>query len=202
MVTNEFETERVTDVLVVLDCSEAIASGIFDFNAEEFEVNLSASLCSQLLLQGNRVGLLIYGAERTWVPPAFGKRQLLRILSGLTIAKAGRGIVPIDFAVETIVDAVLPARSIIAFISPLMGDEVVETIRNVASRGYSAVCLTPRVESPTSDEPRSRVLAREILATERRINIRQIISFSKCVEISPRTPIKVLLRRWPPRNLA
>lgn len=202
LVTNEFETERVTDVLVVLDCSEAIASGIFNPNAEEFEVNLTASLCSQLLLQGNRVGLLIYGAERTWVPPAFGKRQLLRILSGLTIATAGRGIVPIDFVVETIVDAVLPARSVIAFISPLMGDEIVEVIRNVASSGYSVVCLTPTVESSTSDESGSRILARKILATKRRINMRQILPVSRCVEVSPRTPVRLLLRRGIPRNFA
>ena len=65
LVTNEFETERVTDVLVVLDSSEAVLSGLFSTDVEEFQVSLAASLCSQLLLQGNRVGLLVYGAERT-----------------------------------------------------------------------------------------------------------------------------------------
>ena len=195
LVTNEFESEHVTDVLVALDCSETVLSSVFSFDAEEFEVNLAASLCSQLLLQGNRVGLMIYGAERTWVPPAFGKRQLLRILSGLTIAKAGRAIIPIDFAVETIVNAVLPARSVIAFISPLMGDEIIEVIRNVAAAGYSVICATPSMDALARDESQSNVLARKILEIERRINIRQIASVSKCVEVSPHTSIRVLSRR-------
>ncbi len=195
LVTNESESERVTDVLVVLDCSESIMSGAFSFDAEEFEVNLAASLCSQLLLQGNRVGLMVYGAERTWVPPAFGKRQVLKLLNGLTVVKAGRGIIPIDFAVEAIVNAVLPARSVIAFISPLMGDEVVEVVRKVAAEGYSVICFTPKMESITKGEPRPRVLARRILDAERRINIRQIASVSRCVEVSPHTSIRVLLRR-------
>jgi uncharacterized protein (DUF58 family) len=202
LVTNEFESEHVTDVLVVLDCSETVLSSVFSFDAEEFEVNLAASLCSQLLLQGNRVGLLIYGAERTWVPPAFGKSQLLRILNGLTIAKAGRPVIPIDFAVETIVNAVLPARSVIAFISPLMGDEVIEVIRNVAAAGYSVLCVTPSMDASTRDESQSSVLARKILEIERRINIRQIASISKCVEVSPHTSMRVLSRRGVARKFA
>ncbi|MGA8903547.1 MAG: DUF58 domain-containing protein [Candidatus Bathyarchaeia archaeon] len=202
LVTNEFETERVTDVLVALDCSESVLSSVFSFDAEELEVNLAASLCSQLLLQGNRVGLLVYGAERTWVSPAFGKHQLLRILSGLTITKAGRAIIPIDFAVETIVNAVLPARSVIAFISPLMGDAIVEVVRSVAAAGYNVICVTPSIEASTRDEPRSNVLARKILETERRINLRQIASIAKCVEVSPHTSIRVLSRRRFARKFA
>ena len=195
LVTNEFETERVTDVLVALDCSETVLSSVFSFDAEEFEVNLAASLCSQLLLQGNRVGLLVYGAERTWVSPGFGKRQLLRILSSLTITKAGRSIIPMDFAVEAIVNAVLPARSVIAFISPLMGDEIVEVVRGVAAAGYSVLCVTPSMEPSPKDGSQSIALARKILETERRINLRQIASISKCIEVSPQTSIRILSRR-------
>ena len=202
LVTNEFETERVTDVLVVLDCSESALSNLFYFDAEEFEVNLAASLCSQLLLQGNRVGLLVYGAERTWVAPAFGKRQLLRILNGLAIVKAGRAVVPIGYAVETIVAAVLAARSVIVFVSPLMGDDIVEVVGNVAAAGYSVISFTPRVESLMKDESEPRLLARKILATERRINMRRILSVSRCIEVSPHTPIRVLLRRKMPWKLA
>lgn len=195
LVTNEFETERVTDVLVVLDCSEGILSGLYSFDAEEFEVRLAASLCSQLLLQGNRVGLLLYGAERTWVPPGFGKRQLLRILSSLTVAKAGRAVIPIDFAVQTIVTAVIPARSVVSFITPLMGDETVEVVRNVASAGYSVLCLTPRPDLPAKDESPSKLLAMRMLEAERRLNMRQIASVSRVHEVSPHSSLRAPLRR-------
>lgn len=202
LVTNEFETERVTDVLVVLDCSETALSKLFPFVAEEFEVDLAASLCSQLLLQGNRVGLLVYGAERTWLAPAFGKRQLLRILNGLSIVKAGRAVVPIGYAVETIVAAVLPARSVIVFVSPLMGDEIIELVRNVVAAGFSVICFTPTTDPFVKDESESKLLARKILVAERRINMRRIVAVSRLVEVSPQTSVKVLLRRRLPWRLA
>jgi uncharacterized protein (DUF58 family) len=201
LVTNEFETERVTDVLVVVDCSEETSSHLFTFDAEELEVGLAASMSSQLLLQGNRVGLLVYGAERTWVAPSFGKRQLLRILTGLALVKAGHALVPLGYAVETIAAAVLPARSVVVFVSPLISEEAVEVVRNIAGAGYSVTCLTPAVE-PVQAESESRTLARRILATERRINIRRTAAFSRVVELSPRSNAKVLLRRRLPWRLA
>ena len=173
LVTNEYETERVTDVLVVLDCSEGVSSRLFAFDAEEFQVNLTASLCSQLLLQGNRVGLLVYGAERTWVAPAFGKRQLLRVLNGLAIVKAGRALVPIRYAVETIVSAVLSTRSVIVFVSPFVDNEIVEVVRDTAAEGYSVICFTPTAKEFGKEESQAELLAKRILATERRINMRR-----------------------------
>jgi uncharacterized protein (DUF58 family) len=202
LVTNEYETERVTDVLVVLDCSEDVSSKLFAFDAEEFQVNLTASLCSQLLFQGNRVGLLVYGAERTWVAPAFGKRQLLSILSGLAIVKAGRALIPIRYAVETIVSAVLPARSVIVFVSPFIGNEIVEVVRDTAAAGYSVICFTPTTNDPMKDEHQAEVLARRILAIERRINMRRVSSVSRFIEVSPQASVRVLLRRLMPWKLA
>lgn len=202
LVTNEFETERVTDVLVVLDGSEGVLSGLFAADVEEFQVNLAASLCSQLLFQGNRVGLLVYGAERTWLPPTFGKRQLLMILNSLAISRAGPAIVPIDFVVQTIVGAVLPAHSVIAFISPLLDEEVVEAIGNVAAAGYSLLCLTPEPAPPSIHETPSKLLARRILAASRRMNRRRVLSVSRCVEVSSKSPIQIISRRGSSRRLA
>ena len=108
LVTNEFEGEQVTDVLVALDCSQGVASKLFDFDAMEFQVSLAASLCWQLILQGNRVGLSVYGAVRTWVNLAFGKRQLLRILDNLAIVKPGPATVPLDYAVESVITTLVP----------------------------------------------------------------------------------------------
>jgi len=195
LLSNEFEGERVTDVLVVLDCSESARSQLFPFNAEEFEVDFAASLCSQLLLQGNRVGLLVYGAERTWLVPAFGKRQLLKILSSLAIVKAGSALVPIGYAVETIVAAVLPARSVIVFVSPLIGDDIVEAVSNVASAGYSVVCFSPTTGRirPTSERSVTST-ARRIMAAERRINVKQVLAVAKFFELSPQASIRLLLR--------
>jgi len=197
LVANEFETERVTDVLLVVDCSEGALSKLFAYDVEEFEVSLAASLCSQLLLQGNRVGLLVYGQERTWLAPAFGKRQLLRILSALAIVKGGPAMVPIGYAVESIAAAVLPVRSVVVFVSPFIGDDVVDAVLSTANVGYNVICFAP-TESTIENEPESKSLARRILATERRMNLRQVIPVSRFLPITPETSIPILLRRIQP----
>lgn len=197
LVANEFERERVTDVMLVIDCSEGTQSKLFEYDVEEFEVSLAASLCSQLLLQGNRVGLMVYGEERTWLAPAFGKRQLLRILSGLAIVRAGSSVVPIGYAVETIATAVLPARSVVVFVSPFVGDDIVDAVLNTANAGYNVMCFVP-TESAIDCGSGSKSLARKILATERRMNLKRVIPVSQFVSVTPDASLQMLLRRIKP----
>jgi uncharacterized protein (DUF58 family) len=199
LVTNEFEGEQVTDVLVALDCSQGVTSKLFDFDALEFQVSLAASLCSQLILQGNRVGLSVYGAVRTWVNLSFGKRQLLRILDNLAIVKPGPATVPMEYAVESVITTLVPARSVVAIISPLFGKDIVELIENITVRGYNVICFTPSLPSERSNHTEPSAIARRILTVERKLTMAKLRSVAHVVEVSPDMAIKPVLRmrgRW------
>ncbi len=199
LVTNEFEGEQVVDVLVVLDCSEDVLSDIFDYDVLEFQVEFAASLCSQLIMQGNRVGLSVYGAARTWVDPAFGKRQLLRLLDSLAIVKPGPVTLPIKYVVESVIAAILPARSVVLLISPMIGDEVLEMIGDITQTGYTTICFTPSIRTLTGNVNMSSVIARRIFAAERRLKVDKAKQLANVIEISPTTAIKPVLRmrgRW------
>ena len=199
LVTNEFEGEQVTDVLVALDCSQGVASKLFDFDAMEFQVSLAASLCSQLILQGNRVGLSVYGAVRTWVNLAFGKRQLLRILDNLAIVKPGPATVPLDYAVESVITTLVPARSVVALISPLIGQDIVEMVENITVRGYNVICFTPSVRTDFSDPTEPLAIARRIMTVERKLTMVRLRRVARVIEVSPETAIRPALRvrgRW------
>jgi uncharacterized protein (DUF58 family) len=199
LVTNEFEGEQVTDVLVALDCSQGVASKLFDFDAMEFQVSLAASLCSQLILQGNRVGLSVYGAVRTWVNLSFGKRQLLRILDNLAIVKPGPATVPMEYAVESVITTLVPARSVVILISPLFGKDIAELIENITVRGYSVICFTPSLPSEHPNPTESSGIARRILTLERKLTITKLRKVAHVVEVSPDMAIKPVLRmrgRW------
>ena len=199
LVTNEFEGEQVTDVLVAVDCSQGITSSLFDFDAMEFQVSLAASLCSQLILQGNRVGLSVYGAVRTWVNPAFGKRQLLRILENLAIAKPGPAIVPIEYAVESVITTLVPARSVVVLISPLIGNDLLTLVENIAVKGYAVICITPSSRPNPLNTTEPAALAWRILTLERKLTMAKLSRIAQVVEVSPKIAIKPMLRlrrRW------
>ena len=199
LITNEFEGEHVIDVLVVLDCSEAATSALFDYDVLEFQVSFAASLCSQLIQQGNRVGLSVYGAVRTWVSPAFGKRQLLRLLDSLASVRPGQASLPIAYVVESIVTTILPTRSLVLLISPMLGTEVVDTIERIAVRGYNIVCFTPSTRASHVEVDESSDIARRILNAERKLGISKVRRIANVIQLSPQQAIRPLLRaraRW------
>ena len=194
LVTNEFEGEQVVDILVVLDCSEDVMSDLFDYDALEFQVEFAASICSQLIMQGNRVGLSIYGAVRTWVDLAFGKRQLLKMLDSLAIVKPGAATLPIRYVVESVIASILPARSVVLLISPMISAAVPEMIEGITMKGYTTICFTPSAETDPRDLNDSSRIARRIFAIERKLRINKARQLTRVIEISPTMAIRPSLR--------
>ena len=193
LVTNEFESEHVTDVLIVVDSAEDLGSSMFEFDLTEFQLTLAGSLSSQLLLQGNRVGLAIYGAVRAWVDLAFGKRQLVKILDNLAMVKAGSALLPMSYAVESVVVSIMPSKSLIIFISPLINEDSARVIGSLAENGYVIICFTPTLGQVTGTDPKA--LAVRILSAQRRANAIRVDSVATLVEFAPDVSLKSQLRR-------
>ncbi len=183
----------------MLDCSEDVFSDIFDFDVLEFQVGFAASLCSQLIKQGNRVGLSVYGAVRTWVDLDFGKRQLLRLLDSLAIVRPGPTTLPIEYVVESVIAAILPARSVVLLITPMVSDKVLTLIENITMKGYTAISFVPSPRTTPGNVNESSRIARRIFAAERKLKINRAKQLTQVIELSPTTAIKPLLRmrsRW------
>jgi len=193
LVTNEYESEHVTDVLIIVDTTEDVASSMFEFDLTEFQLTLAGSLSSQLLLQGNRVGLTIYGAVRAWVDLAFGKRQLIRILENLAMVKTGPALLPMSYAVESVALALMPAKSLMVFISPLLNEDTVNVISSLAEKGYAIICFTSTLGEVKGIEPRA--LAVRLLSAQRRANAIRVNSVATLVEFAPDVSLKSQLRR-------
>lgn len=198
LVTNEFEGEQVIDALILLDCSEGVTSELFDYDAMELQIDFAASLCSQLIMQGDRVGLSVYGANRTWVSPGFGKRHLLRLLDSLAFVKPGRATLPIKYATESVLSAILPSRSLVVLISPMLNDEVVEMVESIAANRYSLLCFTPSAKPKPGTAESSRV-ARRIFEDERRLRILRTQKMASVIQLSPELSVRRQLKvgtRW------
>ena len=199
LVTNEFEGEQVIDVFLVLDCSEDVNSELFDYDVLEMQVNFAASLSSQLIMQGDRVGLSVYGAARTWVSPGFGKRHLLRLLDNLAFVKAGRASLPIQYATEAILSTILPARSLVILISPVLRDEVVQLAENISANRFSVLCFTPSLRPKIGLTNESSRIARKILETERRLRVLRLKRIADVIQLTPDLTVKAQLKvkpRW------
>ena len=138
--TNEFQQERATDVGVILDVrwrSQALA-GAADFF--EQSVMAAASLAQSFLLDGNRVGVMLYGRYLLdWTFPGYGRPQRERILQALMRARVGA-----QHAFDRL--EYLPTRffvpgSQIVYVSPILKEDVPVLVQ-LRARGYAVLVVS------------------------------------------------------------
>jgi uncharacterized protein (DUF58 family) len=157
--SNEFQQERATDVGVILDVrwrSQALA-GTDDFF--EQSVMAAASLAQSFLLDGNRVGVMLYGRSLIdWTFPGYGRPQRERILQALMRARLGA-----QHAFDRL--EYLPTRffipgSQIVYVSPLLKEDMPVLVQ-LRARGYAVLVVSA---DPVAFE--ARQLGEEVAAVK------------------------------------
>lgn len=156
-ILNEFEQERVVDVIVLLDARERSDversspsplqgegqgeghAGIERESLFEYSVEAALALAHYLSVQGNRVGLLIYGDFLNWTWPGYGRRQRERLLRTLAAAEKGDKAVFEDL--ERLPTRLLPAGSQLIFVSPLCESDI-KTLLDLRLR-YEILVISP-----------------------------------------------------------
>ncbi|WP_298008092.1 DUF58 domain-containing protein [Anaerolinea sp.] len=138
--TNLFEQQRVADVGIILDAREQSYGGSNDHLLFEHAVDATASIADAFLRDGNRVGMLVYGAGIDTAFPGAGKIQHQRILQVLARAHLGS-----NYALESL--SYLPTRffpphSQVVLISPLQPHDT-EILITLRAHGYQVLVLSP-----------------------------------------------------------
>ncbi|HVH15954.1 MAG TPA: DUF58 domain-containing protein [Candidatus Angelobacter sp.] len=191
---NENEAERVTDVMIVLDTDVSFFTPT-ETELFEREVQAAASFARLLLRQGNRVGLVLQGGERGSIPAGFGKRHERRILYLLAAARPGRATVSTSYVMNLLARRMLPSRSQIVIISPLLDPEIKEGVKQLTIAGYSMFVLSPSPTLPASFRDKSQEIAFKLLMLERSITLLALNRSSTVVDWSEGVPLSALMSR-------
>jgi uncharacterized protein (DUF58 family) len=194
LIVNETEAERVTDVMIVLD-TDVTFFGLTENELFEREVQAAASLTRMLLSQGNRVGILLQGGERGSIPTNFGKRHERRILYLLAAAKPGRAVVSTSYVMNLLARRMLPSRSQIVMISPLLDPEIRDGIRQLAIAGYSTLILSPSPTPPPSFQDQIEETAFKFVMLERSISLLALERSSTVLDWPSGVPLSALMSR-------
>ena len=138
--SNEYQQERVADVGIVLDARTQ--SNLFTRSNSIFEhtVAASAALADAFLMQGNRVGLLVYGGYLGWTLPGYGKVQRERILQALAHAQVG--VSSVFAGLEHLSPRMFAPESQIVLVSSLVGDDL-NVLIQLRGRGYQVLVISP-----------------------------------------------------------
>ena len=140
MFTNEFESERIADVGLILDARKRSDIQAEDDSLFNHTIRAAASLADAFLADSNRVGLLIYGGTLEWTFPGYGKRQRERILRALAQAQTGEHQVFKDL--NYLPTRFFPAKSQLVLISPLCQDDL-QPLQRLRAFGYHVLIISP-----------------------------------------------------------
>lgn len=172
---NEYQQERVADVGIVLDGRLRTNEFGRGHSLFEYSVRAAASLADALLIQGNRVGLLLYSTYLSWTFPGYGKIQRERILHALANAKTGESQVFSDL--EHIPTRLFPPESQIVFVSPLSEDDLKPLVQ-LRAQGYDVMVVSPNPVkfelSYLPAENRNVVLAGRVVYMERLLLLQRL----------------------------
>jgi len=201
--TNEYEGERSGDVVIVVDARRESLVGTEADNPVEHAVRAALGIADRVLATKNRVGLIVYRQVIDWVPLAFGRKQLYRILDHLVHAKPG-GEWRVSH-VGLVLSRFFPRDCLIVLITPLQDRDALTAVIELAARGYDIAIVSPsaleieRRMRPKTEEDR---MAYRILAMERANRVAQLRRVAQVVDWDPATPLALALRRmtaWPRR---
>ncbi len=199
--SNEYEGERSGDVVIILDARRESAVGTPTVNAVEYGVRAALGVAEHVLASKNRVGLIVQRDVLDWVPPAFGRKQLYRILDHLVHVRAG-GEWPYSF-VSWVLSRYFPRDSLVVLISPLTDRTAPDAVANLVALGYDVAVIAPsplEIERRFVPQGSARDLAYRILAIERENLVSQLRRVAQVVDWDPSTPLALPLRRmrtWP-----
>ncbi len=199
--TNEYEGERSGDVVIVVDARRESFIGTEADNPIEHGVRAALGVAERVLASKNRVGLIVQRDVLDWVPPAFGRKQLYRILDHLIHVRPG-GEWPFAH-VAWVLSRFFPRDCLVVLISPLRDRASLSAVIGLGARGYDVAIVSPSplaIEWRLGERMPEHETAYRILRIERDNLIAQLRRVAQVVDWDPATPLALALRRigsWP-----
>jgi uncharacterized protein (DUF58 family) len=194
--TNEYEGERSGDVVIVLDARREAYVGTEADNPIEHGVRAALGLADNVLASRNRVGLIVQRDVLDWVPPAFGRKQLYRILDHLVHVRPG-GEWPFAH-IAWVLERFFPRDALVVLISPLSDPTALAALMGLAAGGYDVSIISPSplaIEWRLGDQGTEHETALRILRIERENLISKLRRVAHVIDWDPSTPLALPLRR-------
>lgn len=137
LLVSDRHPERSSDVIVFLD--SLAQAGDDDATTLDFAVRAVGTLVAAYLRRRDRVGLLSFGSDLTWVLPSGGARQQYRIVDAVLGSESSTFYRWRD--PRLIPQRILPAQSLLVALTPLLDWRVIRALLDLRGRGYDVAVI-------------------------------------------------------------
>ncbi|MCU4975002.1 DUF58 domain-containing protein [Halobacteria archaeon AArc-m2/3/4] len=183
LTTIDYRNREVSDVLVVIDARESagVARNQHSPTGTELSVYVANEIVTSTRNYRTPIGVAALGVDGfddndgiAWVVPGTGREELTRLRSLLDAAAAtvrpdadsGRATVPAE-SMLTLFDQLRPGTHVV-FLSPVLDEHAVETVRRFRSAGYTVSMCTPDVTARSNPGAQVTATRRDLSLAELR----------------------------------
>ncbi len=173
LASNEYALDQAAKILIIFDHTTS--------TERVLEEGVMAALSSSeyLISQRNKVGFFAVGEFIEKIPPAMGKRQLLRINEYLIDTKGSYpSYDPVfELRLNQLLHSSIPSLSQIIFISPLYNSIMADFLIQLVKEGHDLIHIYPRLTGTAEAEEQSQKaskIANSIIGLERDLILSKI----------------------------
>ncbi|HII67030.1 MAG TPA: DUF58 domain-containing protein [Thermococcaceae archaeon] len=186
IMSNEYESERKVDVIIVLD------AGYLGANVIDYSVRAAASLMLDSLKNGTSFGLLLSESVPLWARVDYGKRHFFKCVDLLSTAKPDKNNL-IAYQVEHLIRTRFPANAQIIYISPLVSEESRKALKMMYYYGYKTIVISPDPYSALKPKSKEEDLAIKILDLRRKAYLRKLSPYALIIDWDITKPLKTAI---------
>lgn len=186
IMSNEYESERKVDVVIVLD------AGYLGANVIDYSVRAAASLMLDCLKNGTSFGLLLSESVPLWARVDYGKRHFFKCVDVLSTAKPDKNNL-IAYQVEHLIRTRFPANAQIIYVSPLVSEESRKALKMMYHYGYKTIVISPDPYSALKPKSKEEDLAIKILDLRRKAYLRKLSSYALIIDWDITKPLKTAI---------
>ena len=193
--SNEYEGERTSDVVIVLDARSEAEVGLAPASTTESGVRAALGLAAAMLAEGNRVGLVVLRNLLDWVYLGYGKKQLHRILATLIRVRPG-GAWGLEHVVS-VLSRFFPTNVHVLLVTPLVDPGAVGAIASLVSHGREVVVVSPspvEIEWRMVGQPAALRDAYRLVHMERSNTISALRRYAFVLDWDPVIPLASALK--------
>ena len=163
LIVNQYASERSSDVVVFVDLTTEVE--VEGHPVLEGCIRIAASLAQAYLEQGDRVGLVGFGARLRWVAPRLGAQAYHRIMDEMLAAAINLSFV--EPSLTRLPRSALPTGSLVFVVSPLLERAVLDSIADLRRRGHGVIVIDMIGVAEPSQAQRASELSSRIWRLER-----------------------------------
>ncbi|MEM0288201.1 MAG: DUF58 domain-containing protein [Nitrososphaerota archaeon] len=192
--TNQYTSELAGELMIVLDSRFALLAEDDEKVQFRFCSSAAATIAYSSLMSRNKVGLMIMGDLLEKVPPAYGFKQLRKILAALSDFRAGRRWQ--ISKVNSYLRLLFPKVNEVTIITPLADVEILDSVSALHEDGFNTLVVAPDIWSERIGrlKDRERRIATKLFIQNRKVFLNQVRKYATVVDWDIAIPISHSMR--------